>query len=303
MRKLILLLILLLTAFAPLDVVWADSAPAQVVQRGTLYRVQYQGHTGYLFGTIHVGKQEFFPLEPQVMQDLKDADVLAVEFDIGDTGTVQKAAFKYALYSGSDTVDRHVSARTAERLRKVLPILGLPYDGMSHFKPWMIANEMLLASLEKQGYPGNLATDIYLLNTAKEEGKSVVSLESAEYQLGLFDKLTPKEQEAYLTDSLDDLEQGNVAKKNDDLLQAWEHADEKAFDSLLAEARNDKTVSGRFFYRDLLMGRNPAMADKIAQLIKEHEHSFTGIGLLHLVGKEGVPQLLKKKGFAVERIY
>ncbi|HEX8955068.1 MAG TPA: TraB/GumN family protein, partial [Burkholderiaceae bacterium] len=98
-------------------------------------------------------------------------------------------------------------------------------------------------------------------------------------------------------------ESGTEARKNQELLAAWEHADEKAFEGLLAEAKNDKTTSGRFFYRDLLLARNPKMANKIAQLLKEHENGFVAIGLLHLLGKEGVPELLKKKGFTVERIY
>ena len=316
MRKpFMLLLILLLTAFTPLDYAWADDAPqaeassasasvpASVQPRGTLYRVQYQGHTAYLFGTIHVGKPEFYPLEPQVLQGLKEAEVLAVEFDISDGEPVQKAVFKYALYPNAGTIDQHVAPKTLARTKKALEGLGLPYDGVSHMKPWMIADEILILSLQKQGYPSELATDIFLINTAKSDKKPIVSLESADFQLGIFDKLTPKQQEAYLNDSLDDLESGEVASKNQDLLTAWAHADQKAFDALLAEARDDKTVSGRFFYRNLLLARNPAMADKIAQLIKAHEHSFVGIGLLHLVGQEGVPQLLQKKGFTVERLY
>ncbi len=307
-KQFVLLLILLLTALVPADFAYADNASAPPATaspgpQGALYRVQSQGHTAYLFGTIHVGRAEFFPLEPQVTQAFMKAEVLAVEFDVSDTATVQQAAFKYALYPNFGSIDKHVSPKTLERLKKALATLGLPYEGMSHMKPWMVANVMLIASLEKQGYPAHLATDSYFINAAKEQSKSIVGLESADFQLGLFDKLPAKEQEAYLDDCLSDLESGTVAKKNQELLDAWEHADEKAYDDLLSEARTDKSVSGRFFYRELLMARNPAMADKIAQLIKDHEHSFVGIGLLHLVGKEGVPQLLQKKGFEVERVY
>ena len=310
-KQFILLLILLLTAFAPADFAWADDPapaappanPSAQAPEGSLYRVQSQGHTAYLFGTIHVGKAEFFPLEPRVTQGFMKADVLAVEFDVSDTASVQQSVFKYALYPNFGTIDKHVAPKTLERLKKSLAVLGLPYDGLSHMKPWMVANVMLIASLEKQGYASDLATDTYFINAAKDQKKSIVGLESADFQFGLFDKLPAREQEAYLTDCLDDLESGTVAKKNQELLDAWEHADEKAYEDLLTEARTDKSVSGRFFYRQLLQARNPAMADKVAQLIKDHDNSFVAIGLLHLVGKEGVPQLLKKKGFEVERIY
>lgn len=319
-KQLNLLLILLLTAFSFLDPAWAADEPAPPaasapttpapveskkaqLPQGTLYRVSYQGHTAYLFGTIHVGKPEFYPLEPQVTQALKDAEVLAVEFDITDTAAVQQAAFKYALYPNFGSVESHLSANTIVELKKSLTVLGLPYEGLSHMKPWMIGNVMLLSSLEKQGYPANLATDTYLIKAAKDQGKSIVGLESADFQLGLFDKLSEKQQEAYLNDCMHDLASGEIAKKNQELLDAWEHADHATFDKLLAEARTDKTMSGRFFYKELLQRRNPLMADKVAQLVKDHEHSFVGVGLLHLVGPEGLPQVLQKKGFEVQQIY
>lgn len=310
-KQFFLILILLLAAFMPADFVLAGDVPqpsaastsAGAGPQGTLYRVQAQGHTAYLFGTIHVGKPEFYPLEPQVTQAFAKAEVLAVEFDVSDSSTMQQAVFKYALYPNFGSVDHHIAPETLERLQKALATLNLPYEGMSHMKPWMLANVLLISSLEKQGYQSSLATDIYFINAAKEQHKSIVGLESADYQLGLFDKLPPKDQEAYLSDSLDDIESGTEARKNQELLDAWQHADEKAFDGLLAEARNDKTTSGRFFYRDLLQARNPAMANKIAQLVKGHDNGFVAVGLLHLVGKEGVPELLRKKGFTVERIY
>jgi uncharacterized protein YbaP (TraB family) len=291
-----------------MDSAWADgaSAPQSATAqqaRGTLYRVQGQGHTAYLFGTIHVGKPEFFPLEPQVMEDFTKSDALAVEFDISDTKAVQDAIFKYALYPNSGAIDKHVSPKTLDRLKKALTKLGLSYDGLSHMKAWMVADVMLIVSLEKQGYQGALATDSYFVKTAKDQNKKIVSLESADFQLSLFDKMPAKDQEAYLTDCLNDLESGTVAAKNQELLNAWEHADQKAFDGLLAEARDDKTVSGRFFYRELLQARNPPMAEKVAKMIKEHDNGFVAVGLLHLQGKEGLPQLLRKKGFTIERIY
>ena len=49
-----------------------------IPQRGTLYRVRYQDHISYLFGTIHIGRPEFFPLEGQATQALSEADTLAL---------------------------------------------------------------------------------------------------------------------------------------------------------------------------------------------------------------------------------
>ncbi|HEY8025839.1 MAG TPA: TraB/GumN family protein [Burkholderiaceae bacterium] len=315
-KQFILWMILLLTALLPSEFVLADDASAVAQSpsqwqsnagtnppRGTLYQVRHQGHTSYLFGTIHVGKAEFFPLEPLATQGLADANVVAIEVDMRDTAALQNAMLKYGMYANSDTVEKHLSAASLQRLKAALGNLGLPYDGISHFKAWMIANLITIASVEKQGYHTTQSSESFLLDTAKAQGKGVAGLESAAFQLSLFDKLTEKQQEGYLIESLNDLESGDTAKKTQDLLDAWSRADETAFDGLLQEAKDDKTVSGQFVYREILTKRNPMMASKIATLMKENKSSFVGVGLLHLIGPGGVPQLLKKKGYEVTRLY
>jgi uncharacterized protein YbaP (TraB family) len=76
--------------------------------RGTLCRVDYQGHTCYLFGTVHVGQAAFYPLEPQVTHALQQADRLAIEVDIRNTAAFQQAILQYGLYPGSQTMEQHL---------------------------------------------------------------------------------------------------------------------------------------------------------------------------------------------------
>jgi uncharacterized protein YbaP (TraB family) len=188
-------------------------------------------------------------------------------------------------------------------LQKTLDTLGLPMLAVSPMKAWMVANEVIVLQLEKQGYHTDLATEMYLLSTADKQHKAVIGLETAEFQLSLFDGLTEKQQEQYLNDNLDDLQSGEEDKKTKELIDAWASADEKAFVDLLAEARKDQTESGQFFMRELIDKRNPAMAEKVEKLLKEDKSSFVAVGLLHLVGDNGLPQLLAKRGYQVTRIY
>jgi uncharacterized protein YbaP (TraB family) len=62
-------------------------------------------------------------------------------------------------------------------------------------------------------------------------------------------------------------------------------------------------VSGQFMRETLLDGRNGALADKLAALLQRENKTVAAIGLLHLLGKKGVPALLQAKGYRVERIY
>jgi uncharacterized protein YbaP (TraB family) len=45
------------------------------------------------------------------------------------------------------------------------------------------------------------------------------------------------------------------------------------------------------------------MADHIERLMREDSVTFVGVGLLHLLGANGLPQLLAQRGYLVERVY
>ena len=65
------LILLLTTLLSPQFTLAEDGSSLAAAQtgitanppRGTLYQVRYHGRTSYIFGTIHVGKSEFFPLD------------------------------------------------------------------------------------------------------------------------------------------------------------------------------------------------------------------------------------------------
>jgi hypothetical protein len=304
MRNRLIILFVLLFGLGADALAVAEIAQAQPIPpRGTLYRVRYQGHTSYLFGTIHIGRPDFFPLEAQATQALSEAGTLALELDLRDAAAMQDAVQKYGMYAGDDTVDKHLSAAGLQRLQAALTQSHIPFERVARMKTWMVANLLLVAALEQQGYRTDLSTESYLSAAATEQGKSIVALESADFQLSLFDSLTEKQQEQYLIDNLKDMQSGEMRKNTQELVDAWASANQKAFNHLLAEAQKDHTTSGKFFIQVLLGKRNPALADKIEAMLKDQKASFVGIGLLHLIGANGVPQLLAKRGYAVTKLY
>ena len=47
--------------------------------------------------------------------------------------------------------------------------------------------------------------------------------------------------------------------------------------------------------------RNERMTDKLVELLSRDGESFVAVGAGHLVGPEGIPTLLKSRGFSVVR--
>lgn len=281
----------------------AAAAQAAAVKRGTLYRVRHLGNTAYLFGTIHVGKPAFFPLEDEVTRALSGARKLVLEIDIRKPEPFQLALNKHGIYPVGDAVDRHLSSDTLGLLRHALDDAGIPFDDVRHLKPWLLANMLVGLGLERNGYRRSHGIETFLLSLADQQAKDVYELESAEYQMSLFDSMPDAAQEQYLRENLAELGDGNALKKAQALIDAWAEANGDAVEAFMRASLLEKTISGDFLQRVLLDKRNPELASKIEELLREDETAFVGVGLLHMVGETGVPTLLRQRGYEVEKLY
>lgn len=290
-------------AYAENNAAAAIAAQAEAPRRGSLYRVRHQGNTGYLFGTIHVGKAAFFPLEPEVTQALSRASMLVLEIDIRNSAPFQIAMQKHGMYADDDTIEQHLSADTLAQLQQSLRGFGIAFDQVRRMKPWLVANMLIGLDLERHGYQRSHGIEVFLLSLADRQAMAVQELESAEYQMALFDRMPDNMQEQYLRENLVELGDGNALKKAQALIDAWASANGDELEALLRESMNEKTVSSEFTHRVLLEERNPKMASRIESLLKGGGTTFVGVGLLHLLGETGLPSLLRQRGYEVEKLY
>ncbi|HEY0847673.1 MAG TPA: TraB/GumN family protein [Noviherbaspirillum sp.] len=297
------LALLAVPAYAENNAVPSSTTQAAAPQRGTLYRVRHQGSTTYLFGTIHVGKPAFFPLGPEVTGALSRASKLVLEIDIRNNAPFQTALQKHGIYPDDDTIDRHISAETLALLREALQRAGIDYARVRHMKPWLIANMLVGVDLEQRGYQRRHGTEVFLLSLADRETKAVQELETAEYQMSLFDSMSDRMQEQYLRENLAELRDGVAIRKAQALIDAWANANGDALEGLMRESLQERTISSEFMHRVLLDKRNPEMAGKIEDLLRNEETTFVGVGLMHMIGETSVPTLLRQRGYEVEKLY
>jgi uncharacterized protein YbaP (TraB family) len=268
-----------------------------------LYRITRGGETAYLFGTIHVGATSFYPLAPQVSSALAGAGRLVLELDTRANDAFELAVLKHASYPVGDHIRNHISPGTLRRLTAALHASGIPLSSVSHLKPWMLANTLAGLELARSGYARAHGNESFLLDAVQARGADVAELESADYQLSLFDTLGDSDAEAYLREALDELSSGVSIKKSKAVIDAWMSGDAAALDALMADTVGAGTVTSDFTRRTLLDRRNPEMAQRIEHILKDGTVSFVGVGLLHLLGEKGLPQLLSQRGYQVERMH
>jgi uncharacterized protein YbaP (TraB family) len=297
----------LYTAFAVADnavtLQPAAADQAAIPLRGTLYRVDHHGRSSYLFGTIHVGQAAFYPLESQVMGALHAADRLILELDIRNLAAFQQAIVKHGLYPDGQTIATHLPVEQLASLKAGLQRAGIPFDNVARMRPWMIANLLIVQTMERNGYPAKEGLERYFLTIAEKEGKTVQELESADYQFALFDQLNDQQQQDYLAETLHDLADGSELEQSVALLDAWGRADSAKMLALKQTMLTDESVTSRFIEEILLNRRNPGMTDKIEALLNSDKKIFVAIGALHLIGTGSVPDLLEQRGYRVTKIY
>ena len=268
-------------------------------QKGCLWKVQSKTITAYIAGSIHAYKSELFPL-PKKMEDAFDkSDALAVEANINEIKPESMMTMiNGAFYQDRSTLEKHLSKETYEMTVQKLNEIGLPLELFQNTKPWFVALNVTSMELQKLGLDPEYGIDKYFLKKA-ENKKKIVELESIDYQINLLSGFSDAEQELFLVSAFRDLEllKGEI----NEILKAWDTGDTKTMESFVSKSLQDDP--GMLpIYRKLVFERNKNMVSRIEGYLRTNEQYFVVVGAAHLVGKDGIIEILKKKGYLVEQL-
>lgn len=266
-----------------------------------LWEVSSLTNRAYLFGTVHAGRQEWYPLPAAVEDAFADSKVLVVEADITDEQAMQRSslAMKYAWPASLAT---HVPPEQFLRFQRLLPRYGIPEDEAIQMKPFMAVSLLVFSEWARLGFVPELGVDAYLLTKAKAEKKTIVEIEGIDTQVKLMDSLTDAENMTIFKGTLDALESGLTGEQVRQMVSAWRAGDANA---LLDVARryNEKVPGAREFEQKFIWSRHGVMADKIeGYLNQSKERHFVAVGALHLAGPQGLVEILRKRGYVVKQL-
>jgi len=268
-------------------------------QKSFLWKVQSKTSTVYVLGSLHFATKDIYPLNERIESAFDQSDSLVVEANVNDVKKIDiQKLMERAVYSDKDTLEKHISTETLEALKKEAGELGIPFELLNKQKPWFLA--MTLASLEsiKLGLDPNLGIDHYFLSKA-EGKKKILELESIDYQINLLSGFSDKDQELFLIYTLKDLQ--IMEQEVNQLTQAWISGDTKSMESLLTKSLSEDKRLFTIFEK-LIFGRNRRMASRIEDFLETKETYFVIVGAGHLVGRQGVIELLRGKGYLVEQL-
>ena len=292
--------LLLVAAFALLAM---GAAQAQGERRGFLFEIRKGGQASLLFGTIHVGRPDFYPLPASRMTRLARIDALVLEADITDMARAATATQKHAIYGpGEDGLDRRLPPATLRRVEAVLAGHGMDARPMMRLKPWMLASVLALFEASQAGYTQGLAAESWLAGLAKSGNLPILEFEGIEQQFALFETAPWSTQVAFLDEALGAVESKAARREIDRIVRAWETADRPALERLLSEMQAETTIGARFTVDTILFGRHPAMVRRIETLMADGRNYLFAVGALHLVGPRGLVEMLRERGYTVTEL-
>lgn len=260
-----------------------------------LWKVEGEGAVAYLLGSLHVLTPEWYPLSPVINQAFADSKTLVEELDLDETSdpTLMMAAISKAMLTDGKTLDQIVAPDVYAELQRRAAQSGLPMIALQRMKPWLVAITLMAPTLDRAGFKPELGVDRHFFDRAKALGMKRQALETLAYQLDRFDQLSPKLQEDLLKTTMEDLDTTVSGVK--ELAQAWSLGNVAAMEKLTLAALQESPE----LYQRLLVERNTNWVPHVETCLKQKAGCFVVVGAAHLVGPDGLPAMLSKKGYQV----
>jgi uncharacterized protein YbaP (TraB family) len=251
---------------------------------------------GWLLGTIHALPPGTLWRRPAIDAAMGAADRLVME--IGepiDADSTGKALARLAITPGLAPPGARLDPAGRTALMAAYRKLGLDDARFADEETWAVALQMSALASQKAGADAGDGVEPQL--RARMRGKPVAGLETIDSQLAIFDALPARAQDRLLTDIAKEV----IDTRNDDadLLALWLKGDDVG----LAREANSDFLADPALHEALLTGRNRAWTAQIDTLLRQGAHPFVAVGAAHVAGRDGLPAMLRAKGWTVTRVY
>lgn len=311
MKSLIGLLVIFLTACSQTSEIPEGGSDIH----GALHRIEHNGNTVYLFGTMHVADREaWFPLADVVEKALRRADVVGLEVDLTwrsysdrERMAIQNFLEEGVLLEDGQTLESFLAVETYENLRQQLPTFGIDYADVYRLNPvalrMMATVQLTQEILAEQGaLAEGLGVDGYIMQFAMQQGIPILGLEPMMQHVRI--GFVPDEAilasagfsysaEDIMQAALVDLpsRQEMLAQMAGDLsLPSYYYSNDLEEINALFQVSSEEMENpfARYFVDVLMNYRSIYYANEIVRLLAESENTtfFIAVGLSHIM-REG----------------
>jgi uncharacterized protein YbaP (TraB family) len=258
----------------------------------SLWELHGKHNTVYLLGSIHVLRPSDYPLPPAVLEAYANSKSVLMEVNLDEIGSeqVQSEMLESATLAEGKTLPDVLGKERYSRAAALAHEAGVELSMFDQFAPWFAAEAISQLQLSQLGFKPESGVEMYFMEKARNDGKSVAGLETVHDQIALFQNMSLDTQAEYLLSSLEQAHE--LPTEVDSMVRAWQRGDTQWF----AEEMKSELGRDARLYDSVLSARNRKWLPKIEALLEGDKNTLVIVGTGHLVGRDSVIDLLKKDG-------
>ena len=263
-----------------------------------LWLIEDADNRVWVLGSIHLLREQDYPLPEPMQAAYEDAETLVMELDMDalDAVSAAVAMSSRAVVPDGGTLASLMGAEAYARAKATAADAGIDLDRFRGTEPWYAALTITQMQLARHGYDPRYGVDAHLAARARDDGKPVDGLETFEEQIQFFDELPLDLQSDLLFEALSEIR--DLAAGMNETVAAWRRGDgDYLADVLLQELRAYPEL-----YDTLVVERNRRWAPRLAGLLEGDGDYLVIVGTLHLVGPDSVLEFLAARGLVATQV-
>jgi len=206
---------------------------------------------------------------------------------------MQQLAMSKGMLPAGTTLRSLLNEEQTAAYEAALGKIGVPAQAFDQLKPWMVGLSLSMIPLMQQGYSPDSGVEKIVITKAGDKPQE--ALETAEFQLGIFDGLPTEQQVAFLMSAVDGVDE--VKTMLDAMVAEWIEGDADSLARIMNDGMDDPSLAEALLYQ-----RNANWAEWIEERLDEPGTVFIAVGAGHLAGKRSVQDYLAEKGIETARV-
>lgn len=271
---------------------------SQALADTSVWSVRSGDNVIYLGGTVHLLRPGDYPLPREFEEAYQASSELYFETDIASMNdlSVQAQMLQQLTYGDDRSLRTVLSDEAYTALSAYTATAGLPIAMLEKFKPGLLISTLQILVFQSMGFTPQ-GVDAFFHTRAVDDGKAEGQFETVQEQIGFIAAMGEGNESEFILLSLRDLaETGDVME---DMIGAWRSGDARGLSDLFVE---DMKTEAPELYDSLLLQRNLKWIPQIDSMLQDADIEFVLVGAAHIVGENGLLDLLSKKGYEINQL-
>ena len=289
-----------ITAQAPAD-------QPETRENSLLWEISGNGleQPSYLYGTIHMIAREDFFLTDETIAALDACEQITFEIDLEEmTGLFSQISLMMQMFMDDGVrISDLLPEADYQLVEAHFDAMGMPFFMLDRIKP-LFLSMMAETDFSAMGQMQDdmVSYEFELADLAAERDMRTGGLETAEYQISLFDSIPYQVQAEMLLDAVkaasEEADSTDTVNEMDMLTELYKAEDIES----MQDSFSDEDSEYAPYEALLLTNRNRNWIPVMANMM-ERQPTFFAVGAGHLGGDEGVISLLRAEGYKLRPLH